>query len=65
MSAPPREGPEPRVTAYRGTPAFAAGMGYAAFVIRYVGRDITIASAAERERVALYLERIADAEWRR
>jgi hypothetical protein len=60
----PREGPDPVPSPYRFTPAFAAGIWFAAFLIRYVGGDIAPRSAAERERVCSYLERVASAEWR-
>lgn len=65
MRVPPREGPEPRVTAYRGTSAFAAGMFFASMLVLYAGGDVVPRSRRERERLAEYLRKAADAEWRR
>lgn len=63
-SLPPLEGPDPVSPAYRSTPAFAAGMRFAAFLVLFAGSDVTPRSRAERERLAAYLERAASAEWR-
>jgi hypothetical protein len=62
---PLREGPEPRVPVYRGTPGFAAGMAFAAFLIRFAGSDQIPGSRKQRDAIAEYLEDSAFFEWRR
>lgn len=61
----PRQGPDPVSYSHRGEPGFAAGMAFAAFLVRYAGAGISPRSHAERETLARYLEDSASAEWRR